>query len=661
LGATVLLGWRIVVPALAASAVKDRDRLRLEEAQRIAHIGSWEWDAVADVTTASAEMHRMYGFDPQMKPGPVDLWVSRVHPDDVEATMQHILTACERTSAFAFDHRIVVDGDVRWLHLEGRSEVVRGVVVHMNGIVQDVTEAWLAQERIRTNELRLAQALEDAREASRSKSAFLANMSHEIRTPMNGVLGMVGLLLDTQLDARQLDYAKTMAGSAETLLAIIDDILDVSKIEAGKLAIDNEDFALRKLVQDTLSPFMPAVNGKGIELNAHVAPEIPDAIRGDRLRLRQVMSNLVSNAVKFTTYGAVELRVSCHGGDVLFEVIDTGVGIPKDAAAQLFDPFVQADPSTTRRYGGTGLGLAISRQLVTLMNGKIGAEPRPEGGSRFWFTLPLVPALGRLHPAETRRVMPSTRKASDGRPVLVVEDNAVNRKVAVGMLEQLGYTAEVAEDGVEAVEKFTSGAFAAILMDCQMPRMDGYDATVALRALEPGRHTPIIAMTASAMASDRERCLAVGMDDYLSKPINRDLLATVLRESTEGRHSAMDTIPSSPVDEDAFDAETLEQLRSLDTDGSFIAELVGMFREDIASHVATLNAAIAAHDEDTVARTAHQAKGASANLGMRALAASLKTLELSAKASEADLADAMRIVEAKVTEALAFAEALVAA
>jgi CheY-like chemotaxis protein len=272
-----------------------------------------------------------------------------------------------------------------------------------------------------------------------------------------------------------------------------------------------------------------------------------------------------------------------------------------------------------------------------------------------------VPALGRLHPAETRRVMPSTRKASDGRPVLVVEDNAVNRKVAVGMLEQLGYTAEVAEDGVEAVEKFTSGAFAAILMDCQMPRMDGYDATVALRALEPGRHTPIIAMTASAMASDRERCLAVGMDDYLSKPINRDLLATVLRESTEGRHSAMDTIPSSPVDEDAFDAETLEQLRSLDTDGSFIAELVGMFREDIASHVATLNAAIAAHDEDTVARTAHQAKGASANLGMRALAASLKTLELSAKASEADLADAMRIVEAKVTEALAFAEALVAA
>jgi CheY-like chemotaxis protein len=227
------------------------------------------------------------------------------------------------------------------------------------------------------------------------------------------------------------------------------------------------------------------------------------------------------------------------------------------------------------------------------------------------------------------------------------------------MLEQLGYTCEVALDGVEAVAAFTRGSFDAILMDCQMPRMDGYDATCAIRALESDRHTPIVAMTASAMAADRDRCLAAGMDDYLSKPINRDLLAKVLRECMEGTAMTM-TTPNNTAD-DSFDHETLEQLRSLDSDGSFIAELVGMFRDDIAAHVAALREAIAARDENTIARTAHQAKGASANLGMKALAASLKNLELAAQASDDELKGAFVQVEARVAEALAFADTLVAA
>jgi CheY-like chemotaxis protein len=291
------------------------------------------------------------------------------------------------------------------------------------------------------------------------------------------------------------------------------------------------------------------------------------------------------------------------------------------------------------------------------MDGEIDAEPRKGGGARFWFRVPLVAATSK--PSE--RAAAPLRPTKQGGHILVVEDNAVNRKVAVGMLEKLGYTTDIAIDGQAAVDMFRPGAFDLILMDCQMPRMDGYDATCAIRALEPDGHTPIVAMTASAMASDRERCLAVGMDDYLSKPINRDLLATVLRECMEGTAMTMTTENQSNTEEDAFDQETLEQLRALDEDGSFIAELVGMFRDDIAAHVDTLKGAIDARDEDTIKRTAHQAKGASANLGMKALAASLKTLELAAAAPDDELRAVMAAVETRVAEALAFADTLVAA
>ncbi|HVV35243.1 MAG TPA: MASE1 domain-containing protein [Acidimicrobiales bacterium] len=760
------------------------DRARLEQAQRIAHIGSWQWDALADVMTTSDEFDRVFGIDPSLARGSIMRYVECIHPDDWEMARDRVLNARERGLQFDFELRVVHPGaHVRWLRMQGQSSMHNGVVSHMNGIAQDITEAKLAEDVIHANEIRttriveasseafvsmdlhqritdwnrqaeltfgwareevtgkrlpdiiipealraahdmgvsrflatgqinvlntrrevtarhrdghefpielaiwategahgetffhafmhdisqrlddkaaLAHALEEAREASRSKSAFLANMSHEIRTPMNGVLGMVGLLLDTPLDAQQLDYVQTMATSAEALLGIIDDILDVSKIEAGKLAIEHGDFNLRKLVQETITPFMPMVTDKGIELTAHVAADVPDAINGDRLRLRQVISNLLSNAVKFTHHGAVSLRITRQRDCLLFDVLDTGIGIPADAASYLFDPFVQADVSTTRRFGGTGLGLAICRQLVTLMHGEIGAEPRDGHGSRFWFTLPLIAATTVPKIPERRAAAPAVLGSGRGR-VLVVEDNAVNRKVAVGMLEQLGYSVEVAVDGVQAVDMFRPGAFDVILMDCQMPRMDGYDATCAIRALEPSGHTPIVAMTASAMASDRDRCIAVGMDDYLSKPINRDLLAAVLRQRMEGNTMTMTSSTTSNTEEEPFDAETLEQLRSLDEDGSFIAELVNMFRDDIATHVAALHAAIAAHDETTIARTAHQAKGASANLGMRALAASLKTLELSAGAPDAELHQAMAIVEGRVAEALAYADSLVAA
>jgi two-component system, sensor histidine kinase len=442
-----------------------------------------------------------------------------------------------------------VTKDGRHLPVSFSGSVMRNQDGAVQGIVcvaQDITERTQAQAS-------LLQAKEAAEAASAAKSTFLATMSHELRTPLNGVLGMLQLLADTELTDEQHEFTDTALHSGHTLLQIISDILDFSKIEAGRLQLEQLDFDLRENVKETVDQLAPLAHRKGLELVYEIDDTVPPCVQGDPGRLRQIFINLIGNAIKFTAHGRVVVRVTrseCDAETVClhFEVCDTGIGIAPEAQVRIFDAFSQADSSTTRSYGGTGLGLAIAKQLVETMGGAIGVESTPGAGSTFWFTVHLVrgSATAQLAPALPRRPHLVAERAACAGRVLLAEDNQVNQAVARRLLEKLGCDVEVVADGRGALAALRRTGYDLVLMDCQMPEMDGFEATKAIRgreAQEAAGRLPIIALTAHALSECREACLAAGMDDYLSKPFTLGQLRTVLeRWLPQSPHAAQEPL-----------------------------------------------------------------------------------------------------------------------
>jgi len=545
------IGHDITVSKQTQMALQETAR-RLDLATEASGIGIWDMNIETGETYHSRQMAAMLGYEEGGLRANWDDWAGIVHPDDLASLKQQIdalAAAPERPYEATFRVR-AKDGSLHWIESRGRVIEHRdGKVVRMAGTHLDITARKLAETELRqhrdhleelvtTRTRELALAKDAAEAASRAKSTFLANMSHELRTPMNGIMGMMELAKRRIADPKGIEQLDKAKGAADHLLAVLNDILDISKIEAERMVLEDVPLQLGSVLDNLRSIVGHKASEKGLALET----DLPDALarqplRGDPLRIGQILLNLSGNAIKFTRQGRVTLRIRIQAEtqasvQVRFEIIDTGIGIDPAAQARLFSAFEQADNSMTRKYGGTGLGLAISKRLVKLMGGEIGLESTQGQGSTFWFVIPLARnQANAVPPAPTFDVTAAEtrlRSAYAGSRILLAEDEPISQEVARGLLGDAGLSVDIAEDGLQALALAKQNPYALILMDMQMPHMNGVEATMAIRALPTYAQTPILAMTANAFDEDRQDCIDAGMNDHIAKPVDPQILYETL-------------------------------------------------------------------------------------------------------------------------------------
>lgn len=530
-----------------------------------------------------------------------------------------------------------------------------------NGVLDQVCERDEALARAMVD---LEDAKDAAESASAAKSGLIATVSHEIRTPISGVLGMTELLLDSPLTAAQRRLAEAAHRSVVSLLSLINDLLDCSRIEAGRLELELAPFDPHRLVGDAVDLLRTPAERKGIQVEAQVDPSVPRCLIGDAARLRQILLNLAGNAVKFTEQGDVTILVGADPTEdervsLRFRVQDTGIGIGAEALVGIFDHFSQADSSTARRFGGSGLGLTISRELVRLMGGDITVESQPGRGSTFLFNVSLQ--VGRFRdPAPIPRADADLGSVGFSGRVLVAEDNLINQQLAQGMLERLGCVVIMAADGREAYQRATSEDFDLILMDCHMPRLDGFDSARLIRAWENGQgRIPIVALTADVRAETAGRCFEAGMDAYISKPYTSEDLERVLKDLLPARSSDEPATVAPAAEADAvIDREALDRIRALQPEGEpdLLIRVIDLFLGDMPPMLAQIRSSLERRDLQPVREAAHRINSSATNLGARKLAALSAELEgLAAQGHVAESDDWLRRLEAeyqRVTEAL---------